>query len=202
MGRDRLILEAAEEQFYERSFDGVGVAAIGARAGVSPSAIYRHFESKDEILAVLFDEAMDALQRHTADVHPDPKEELAYLIAGHAEFALTHVRLAAIWTRERRALAEPYRRRVQRRQKQYIDRWIECLGACYPGWRRSDLAVITRAVLAMMTSDGTRPSAVPRSAHLKELLVSAATNAVQALERYPIPNRSDAWMVDQSTTRG
>jgi AcrR family transcriptional regulator len=180
---DQLILEAAEEQFYERSFDGVGVAAIGARAGVTPSAIYRHFESKDEILAVLFDHAIDALQRLTALEHADPKEEMAYLIAGHVEFALSHQRLAAIWTREGHALVDPYRRRVQRRQKQYVDRWIDCLDQNYPGWRRPDLVAVVRAVHAILTSDGTRPSTSPRSAVIKELLISAATNAVETLAR-------------------
>ena len=183
MRTDELILAAAEDQFYERSFDGTGVAALGAQAGVSPSAIYRHFESKDEILAVLFDRAIDALQRLTGDQFDDPQEELRYLIAGHAEFSLDHGRLAAIWMREQHALADPYKRRVQRRQKQYIDRWVRCLDQCYPGWRRSDLTAVVRAVHAIMTSDGTRPNNAPRSPMLKSLVTSAATHAVRALER-------------------
>ena len=183
MTTDQLILAAAEEQFYKRSFDSVGVASLGAQAGVSASAIYRHFESKDEILAVLFDQALDALQRFTAKEFDDPQEELRYLIAGHADFALEHERLAAIWMREQHALADPYRRRVQRRQKQYIDRWLECLDKCYPGRRRSDLTAVVRAVHAIMTSDGTRPTGAPRSPILKSLLTSAAEHAVLALER-------------------
>jgi AcrR family transcriptional regulator len=183
MRRELLILEAAEQQFYERSFDGVGVAAIGAQAGVTPSAIYRHFESKGEILAVLFDQAIDALMQHTSDTFNDPAEELEYLISGHAEFAVTHARLAAIWTREQHALEEPYRRRVRRRQKQYVDRWIDVLNACYPGWTKPDIQTMVRALHAIMTSDGTRPAQVKRSANLKELLIATATNAVRALER-------------------
>jgi AcrR family transcriptional regulator len=184
MAHDRRILESAEEQFYERSFDGVGVAAIGARAGISPSAIYRCFESKDEILAVLFDEAIDALQAHTAAFSSaEPQDELRQLISGHAEFAVSHPRLAAIWSREQHALAEPYRRRVHRRQKQYIDRWVNCLDACYPGWSRADLLVMVRAVHAVMTSDSTRPAEAARSARVKELLIAAATNMLAALKR-------------------
>lgn len=181
MKTDRLILDAAEAQFYERSFDGVGVAAIASGAGVTPSAIYRHFESKDEILAVLFDQAIDALLRHTAEVHTDPREELAYLVRGHLDFSMEKEKLSAIWVRESRSLVEPYKRRVQRRQRQYIDRWVECLDACYPGSKRADLLAVVRAVHAILTSDAVRPSASPRSHALKTILTTAAMNAVAAL---------------------
>ena len=53
MTRDDQILAAAEKLFFERSFDGVGVDEIGRVAGTSGSAIYRHFPSKDAILAAL-----------------------------------------------------------------------------------------------------------------------------------------------------
>jgi AcrR family transcriptional regulator len=177
------ILEAAEIEFYERSYDGVGVAAIGARAGITPSAIYRHFESKDEILATLFDRAIDALQVHTAAQVDDPFEQLKHLVRGHVEFALSSHRLNAVWMREQHALAEPYQRRVHRRQKSYVDRWIACLDACYPGNKTSDIAAVVRAAYAIITSDGSRPGAAPRSANLKKLLESAALRAVGALDR-------------------
>jgi AcrR family transcriptional regulator len=178
-----LILEAAEIEFYERSFDGVGVAAIGLRAGITPSAIYRHFESKDEILATLFDRAIDALQAHTAHRFDDPFEQLEYLVRGHVEFSLSEHRLNAVWTREQHALAEPYRRRVHRRQKSYIDRWIACLDACYPGNKAPDITAVVRVAHAIITSDGTRPPAVPRSANLKTILVAATLRAMRALDR-------------------
>ena len=36
------ILRAAREAFSERGFDGTTLAAIGARVGLSPSALLRH----------------------------------------------------------------------------------------------------------------------------------------------------------------
>ena len=45
----------------ERGFHAVGIADIGAAAGVSGSAIYRHFRSKQEILAALLDPVVDGL---------------------------------------------------------------------------------------------------------------------------------------------
>jgi AcrR family transcriptional regulator len=182
VNRERRILEAAEEQFYKRSFDGVGVAAIGEHSGVPPSTIYRFFESKDEILATLFDEAIDALQQLTSEVNPDPMVERDQLIRAHADFALNRYRLAAIWSREQQALAEPYRRRVHRRQRQYIDRWIDCLDACYPGWSRDDLAAAVRATHALLTSDGTRPSTAAQAPHLHDVLVGIAIHGLESLK--------------------
>ena len=44
------IREAALALFRERGFDGATLRAIGARAGMGASSIYRHVESKEELL--------------------------------------------------------------------------------------------------------------------------------------------------------
>ena len=44
------IREAAAELFRERGFDGTTLRAIGARAGMGASSIYRHVHSKEELL--------------------------------------------------------------------------------------------------------------------------------------------------------
>jgi len=44
------IRAAAAELFRERGFDGTTLRAIGARAGMGASSIYRHVRSKEELL--------------------------------------------------------------------------------------------------------------------------------------------------------
>ena len=44
------IRTAAAELFRERGFDGTTLRAIGARAGMGASSIYRHVRSKEELL--------------------------------------------------------------------------------------------------------------------------------------------------------
>ncbi|HKK51731.1 MAG TPA: TetR/AcrR family transcriptional regulator [Myxococcota bacterium] len=44
------IREAARDLFRERGFDGATLRAIAARAGMGASSIYRHFQSKEELL--------------------------------------------------------------------------------------------------------------------------------------------------------
>jgi AcrR family transcriptional regulator len=183
VGRDEKILEVAEELFFERSFDGVGVDEIGKAAGVTGSAIYRHFEGKNEILATLFDRAIDALLVGLEAPRNDPREELRHLVDTYVEFALAHRRLAGIWEREHRALAEPYKRRYQRRLRSYIGRWTDCLDKLYPGWPSDRLRTATRAVQALLVSDATRSGAAARSSDVGPFLADMAMRSLDALNK-------------------
>ncbi|AEH07863.1 MULTISPECIES: TetR/AcrR family transcriptional regulator [Protofrankia] len=183
MKREQQILQAAEKLFYERSFDGVGVDAIGKEAGVTGSAIYRHFNSKDEILSVLFDQAADALLAKVGEPMDDPREELLRLIQAHVEFAVNHQRLAGIWAREQRALAHADRRNFLRRQHRYLDRWIACLDACFPGHSRDELVSAVQAVQALLMSDATRPPGGRRAPRLRALFTDMALASLTALTK-------------------
>jgi AcrR family transcriptional regulator len=183
VGRDEKILEVAEELFFERSFDGVGVDEIGKAAGVTGSAIYRHFEGKNEILATLFDRAIDALLVGLEAPRDDPREELRHLVDTYVEFALAHRRLAGIWEREHRALTEPYKRRYQRRLRSYIGRWTDCLDQLYPGWPADRLRTATRAVQALLVSDATRSGAAARSSDVGPFLADMAMRSLDALNK-------------------
>lgn len=183
MKREQQILAAAEKLFYERSFDGVGVDAIGKEAGITGSAIYRHFDSKDEILSVLFDQAIDTLLLKVGEPADDPRQELVRLVQSHVEFAVSHHRLAGIWEREQRALVDDNRRSFLRRQRRYVDRWITCLDACFPGHPREEIVSTVRAVLALLMSDATRPPGGRRAPQLQALLTDLALASLTALER-------------------
>ena len=60
--RERLV-EAAHAACLERGFDGVTLADISRRAGVTPAAVYNHFSDKGELL---FEVGRRALEELTA----------------------------------------------------------------------------------------------------------------------------------------
>ena len=68
--RERL-LGATAELVAERGFHAVGIADIGAAAGVTGSAIYRHFPSKQDILVALLDRVVDDLRAGAGAVVDD-----------------------------------------------------------------------------------------------------------------------------------
>ena len=51
MGLRQRLLEAAAELFYKYGIRGVGVEAIAGAAGTNKMTLYRHFGSKDELVA-------------------------------------------------------------------------------------------------------------------------------------------------------
>jgi AcrR family transcriptional regulator len=54
--RDR-VLRAAGGLFYEHGFHAVGIDLIIERAGVAKATLYRHFPSKDDLIAACLDDA-------------------------------------------------------------------------------------------------------------------------------------------------
>lgn len=179
--RDEQILKAAEDLFYERGFSGVGVAEIGKQAGVTGSAIYRHFESKDEILGVLFDRAADLLLLKIGHEHSDPFEDLRLLATSHVEFAFEHYKLAAIWALDVRALSGQYLRSFRRRQHVYTERWLSSIERCYPGHDRETLVTAVRGVWALLMSDSVSPLPGHSSAYAPALLVDITLAGLSAL---------------------
>lgn len=181
MGRDQAILDAAEKLFYERSFDGTGVDAIAREAGITGSGVYRHFTSKEDILAALIQQATDALLASLPAPADDPRVELESLVAAHVRFALDHRRLADIWQREHHILQARNRRTLERRQGKYVDRWVEALGGCYPGHTREELVAVVRGLHALISSDTTRRSGSKVPSDLAGLLTGLALAATRSL---------------------
>jgi AcrR family transcriptional regulator len=74
------ILAVARELFYRRGIHAVGVDAIAEAAGTNKMTLYRHFSSKDELVAACLRELaakIDAEWDAIAAAHPgDPKGEL------------------------------------------------------------------------------------------------------------------------------
>ena len=91
------ILTAAAELFYRHGIRAVGVDAIAAAAGTNKMTLYRHFASKDELVAEYLREAaklIDASWDRYVQAHPgDPLAQLrAWLVDMAAHIASDHAR--------------------------------------------------------------------------------------------------------------
>jgi len=162
VARDRQILDAAAALFYEKGFHGVGVDEIGERVGISGPALYSHFAGKDEILATLFNEAMDELISATATVYDDPHRDLERLIRHHVEFSISNRHLVNVYQREDRSLVEPWRRHFDRRTRQYAARWGATLQRCFPDASKAHIAAATQAAIGLIHSVAYWPTKVVR----------------------------------------
>jgi AcrR family transcriptional regulator len=87
------ILEAARRLFYERGIRAVGVEAVVAEAGVTKMSLYRHFASKDELVAACLGERVAAFwawfDGKLAEHAGDPRAQLLALFRGLAKRTTT-----------------------------------------------------------------------------------------------------------------
>jgi AcrR family transcriptional regulator len=126
MSRRDQILETAAELFAARGFHGVSVADLGAACGVSGPALYKHFASKQAVLAEMLVSISEELLRvgtaRVADAE-GPRPALAALVEWHVDFALRHRPLIVVQDRDWESLPTEARERVRSLQRKYVDLW-------------------------------------------------------------------------------
>jgi len=168
--RRAALLDAAAALFAERGFNGVSIEDLGSAAGVSGPAVYRHFSSKQAVLAAL----LVGISRHlltggteVATSAADPASALEALIAFHVDFALTEPDTIRVQDRDLDALTTEERREVRRLQRRYIDLWMRVLGELQPSLAEGELRMRVQATFGLINS-------TPHSARVGGSSVDAA----------------------------
>lgn len=124
--RREQILETAAELFAARGFHGVSVAELGAACGISGPALYKHFVSKDAVLAemlVSISQELLAVGRARASAASGPTEAIGALVDWHVDFALRHRPLIVVQDRDWESLPSEARERVRTLQREYVGLW-------------------------------------------------------------------------------
>ncbi|WP_158865335.1 TetR/AcrR family transcriptional regulator [Leifsonia sp. AG29] len=81
----RGILAVAVAAFNEHGYDATSIGMLAGRLGLSKSAIYHHVASKEELLRLALDEALDGLEgvlRSAAAVTGSATDRLAFALRG------------------------------------------------------------------------------------------------------------------------
>ena len=82
------IAEAALDVVRSEGIRGLNVAAVAEKVGLVPSAVYRHFKNKSEIVGAVLGLIQTRLDRHYQDViqqNLEPVEKLNLLLSRHVE---------------------------------------------------------------------------------------------------------------------
>lgn len=82
------IAEAALDVVRSEGIRGLNVAAVAEKVGLVPSAVYRHFKNKSEIVGTVLGLIQTRLNRHYQDVIQqdlEPVEKLNLLLSRHVE---------------------------------------------------------------------------------------------------------------------
>src|SRR3954451_14264491 len=124
MGRREQILDTAAELFAARGFHGVSMSDLGAACGISGPALYRHFPSKDAMLAEMLVSISEELLRvgdARAASAGTPADALRELVAWHVDFALHNKALIIVQDRDWSSLPDDARERVRSLQRAYVE---------------------------------------------------------------------------------
>jgi AcrR family transcriptional regulator len=155
-GRERReqILTAAARLVASQGFHTVGVSEIGAAAGVSGAALYRHFANKSEILVALLDRVVDRLLEGAAaaSLGDDPLEVITTLVAAHVDFAIGDKAILAVYAQEAHNLPAIDRRRLRRKQRRYVDLWADVYLRLHPSSSEPAARTTVEAVFGMLNS--------------------------------------------------
>ncbi|HET9876879.1 MAG TPA: TetR/AcrR family transcriptional regulator [Mycobacterium sp.] len=181
------LLGAAERLFAERGFLAVRLEDIGAAAGVSGPAIYRHFPNKEALLVELLVGISTRLLAGAREVGSrgfSPADVLDGLIEFHLDFALGEPDLIRIQDRDLAHLPTTAERQVRRAQRQYVEVWVGVLRELYGGLAEADARLMAHAVFGLLNSTphsmkhaGTKPAGTLRSRAVMRAMTLGALRA-------------------------
>ncbi|WP_232678433.1 TetR/AcrR family transcriptional regulator [Nocardioides sp. R-C-SC26] len=174
------ILTTAAELFAGRGFHGVSMADLGAACGISGPALYKHFTSKDAILAEMVVGTSHRLLNvgtERVEAADDPSAAIEALIDWHVDFALRDRALIVVQDRDWESLPAEARDEVRTLQRAYVDLWAGQLIGVDADLSLDAARAQAHVVFGLINS-------TPRSARLdveamRELLTTMARRALQ-----------------------
>ncbi|MCA2242382.1 MULTISPECIES: TetR/AcrR family transcriptional regulator [Mycobacterium] len=189
------LLSAAERLFAERGFLAVRLEDIGAAAGVSGPAIYRHFPNKESLLVELLvgiSTRLLAGARQVRTHSSDAAAALDGLIDFHLDFVLTEPDLIRIQDRDLAYLPEQAEKQVRKAQRQYVEVWVGVLRELNPELAEADARLSAHAVFGLLNStphsmkspDASRSKSV-RAARSRAVMRAMTVAALAAGNRCP-----------------
>ena len=179
MSRRQQILDIAAGLFAQKGFHGVSVAELGAACGISGPALYKHFASKDAMLAemlVSISERLLAEGSSRAAAAGRPRGAVEALVEWHIEFSLSHRALIVVQDRDWSSLPDEARERVRTLQRRYVDVWACELRGVHADLSTDRARAMAHAAFGLLNS--TPHSGLVPDAEMHDLLRSMALGAL------------------------
>jgi AcrR family transcriptional regulator len=173
------ILAAAIPLFEKDGFATVTNGRIAEAVGLAPSALYRHFPGKVDILAAACLQAAallaQAVEQNLRGV-TDPHDAVATLAATYVAYSFEHTALTSVANAEVAGLPDEVRRPVVVAQREHIAVWEQQLRLARPGLDPRQARVLVHAGFGVVVEAGRRLRWQDSPAHrdaVTALLVSA-----------------------------
>lgn len=150
------ILDAALAEFAPRGFHQASIREIARAAHLSLAGLYHYVGSKDELLFLVLDRALDMLGT-MADAALDdastPGARLRALVRTHLEFGFHHGHALRVVNRDWELVGPTHRSEIVVKRRAYMARWLDVLCELDPH-ARSDRTLFSAANLLLGMLNG------------------------------------------------
>ncbi|MGB9640658.1 MAG: TetR/AcrR family transcriptional regulator [Anaerolineales bacterium] len=149
------ILDAAAQIFRQKGYHAASMQDIANAVQLQKASLYYHVNSKQEILLMILDRALDILINGMQGVMAmplAPEEKLRQAMAVYFQIMLEQRDLASVLLLEYRSLEPEFRQRHIPRRDHYEKLWRDLLneGIEQGVFQVSDVALATRFLLGVM----------------------------------------------------
>ena len=187
--RRKALLAAAAALFAAEGFNRVSLEDLGAAAGVSGPAVYRHFSGKQAVLgALLLSVSEELLEggRNVVENSENAPAALAGLVEFHVDFALSNPDVIRVQDQDFSNLDEDDEAEVRALQRRYVELWVDVLAGLHPDTDPAELRMRAPATFGLINStphsvrNHGRRMALKRARPLLESMARAALTAPAA----------------------
>lgn len=175
------LLNAAARLFAEQGFSDVSLEELGATVGVSGPAVYRHFKSKDAVLA----ELLIAGSKRTTEggeavvaAAKSDRDALRALVDFHSDIVVRDRDMFRIQDRDISRLSPSDALKVRALQRAYIALWVNVLGRLQPDLPLSLIRTKVQATFGLLNST---PHSMSRGSNVETNKKLLATMGMTAL---------------------
>ena len=180
------LLAVAVTVFNERGYDGTSMKDLSRRLGISKSSIYYHVGSKEELLALALDRALDGLFEVAGQVTGDDStpaiERLEQLTRGSVRVLTHRLPYVTLLLRARGNTATERRALARRREFDHLVADLVAQAAA-EGDLRADIdpAVTARLLFGLVNSliEWYRPGGATAAADLADTVVAVAFDGLR-----------------------
>ncbi|GAA1000011.1 TetR/AcrR family transcriptional regulator [Acrocarpospora macrocephala] len=182
--RRRQLAESAARHFHRLGFHKVSMAEVATSVGLTAPAIYRHYRSKQELLAAAIGSALDVVDAASADAGSAPLHELLTPLAA---VAVKRRDLWALLQRELRHLDPAQRAPIEERFSAFVDRFSTAVRRLRPDVDMVDVRLLVTAAFAVLASPSSYGLKLPADEQ-QRLLATAAEAVCRVSLPSPVAN--------------
>jgi AcrR family transcriptional regulator len=183
--REDEILAAAARIFREKGYHGTSVRDIAESVGLLKGSLYHYIRSKDELLARLFDGALEGTVRELEGIarrDASPTERLRDMVRAYVGAVTANLDAVGLYLREWRSLPAPQlsRLRVRRRAMRALFEEVIAEGSRRREFAAADEKISALAILGMCNwiFEWYRPRGRLRAEELANELAERAVRSV------------------------